>query len=319
MISLRQHAISIVAIFLALALGIVLGSTALADSVFSSLTSDKAQLQERLQVVEGEGSALRELAARSDQFDAAIAGRAVRDALAGRAVVVVAAPGAQGADLDAVSGVLAQAGGRVTGRVVLTPDFVDVQAGDRLRSTVTSVIPAGAQLRTGAVDQASLAGDLLGVVLLVDPATRQPAASPQERELVLASLQRGGFLDQAAAPLLPTEPAEAVVVVAGPGEGARDGNTGALVARLAGALAGRGAGVVLAEPGSSAQEGSAQGGGAVAVARSDGALAAAVSTVDAADTPSGRITVALALRERLDGGRGHYGVGQGAAAVTVGG
>jgi hypothetical protein len=56
----------------------------------------------------------------------------------------------------------------------------------------------------------------------------------------------------------------------------------------------------------------------VAVTRSDTALSAAVSTVDDVDTESGRITSALALGDLINGGRpGQYGIGQGAASVTI--
>ncbi|WP_280195048.1 copper transporter, partial [Nocardia farcinica] len=44
MISLRQHAISIVAIFLALAIGVVLGSQTLAADLLSGLRADKTEL-----------------------------------------------------------------------------------------------------------------------------------------------------------------------------------------------------------------------------------------------------------------------------------
>ena len=45
MISLRQHAISIAAIFFALALGIVLGSQTIASDLLSGLRDDRANLQ----------------------------------------------------------------------------------------------------------------------------------------------------------------------------------------------------------------------------------------------------------------------------------
>ncbi len=72
---------------------------------------------------------------------------------------------------------------------------MDSVNGDQLRTTVTNVIPAGIQLRTGAVDQGSLAGDLLGSVLLLDPQTAQPQTTPEERALALDALRGGGFVD----------------------------------------------------------------------------------------------------------------------------
>ena len=66
------------------------------------------------------------------------------------------------------------------------------------------------------------------------------------------------------------------------------------------------------------RDGSASGTGAVAVTRSDPALAAAVSTVDDVDSESGRITTGLALSDLINGGRpAQYGIGQGASSVTL--
>ena len=48
MISLRSHAISLAAVFLALAVGVVLGSGLLSDTVLSGLRKDKADLHQQI-------------------------------------------------------------------------------------------------------------------------------------------------------------------------------------------------------------------------------------------------------------------------------
>ena len=82
----------------------------------------------------------------------------------------------------------------VTGRVSLTDSFVDATGGDRLRTVVTNVIPAGITLKTGAVDQGSLAGDLLGSVLLLNGQNSEPQSTPDEMNLALDSLRSAGFI-----------------------------------------------------------------------------------------------------------------------------
>jgi hypothetical protein len=78
-------------------------------------------------------------------------------------------------------------------------------------------------------------------------------------------------------------------------------------------MAPHGSGTVLA-----GRDGSASGTAAVAVARSDAALSSAVSTVDDIDSESGRLTSLLALSDLAAGGKpGRYGIGHGAASVTV--
>ena len=51
--------------------------------------------------------------------------------------------------------------------------------------------------------------------------------------------------------------------------------------------------------------------GVVAQVRADPALAATVSTVDNAGTPSGRLVAAWALADLIGGRAGHYGTGAG--------
>lgn len=154
MISMRQHAISIAAIFLALAIGVVLGSGMLSSGLLSGLRDDKADLQNEIEDLNQQSNQLQQQLNSADGFDAAVGGRVVRDSLAGRTVVVITAPDADPGDLDGVNRLVTAAGGAVTGRVSLTDSFVDATGGDRLRTVVTNVIPAGITLKTGAVDQA---------------------------------------------------------------------------------------------------------------------------------------------------------------------
>lgn len=313
MISMRHHAVSLVAVFLALAVGIVLGSGVLSDSVVSGLRDDKADMRRELQTAEDQISRLDAQVLAADGFDATIAPKVVRDELLDRTVLVATTPDADPADVDAVIRSVDDAGGRVTARLALTDTFVEAAGADQLRTTVANVVPAGVELQTGAVDPGSLGGDLLGAVLLLDPATGQPRSTPEERALALNTLRSGGFVtfeDNEA------EPAQAAVVVTGEhetAEGDGGGNRGSLIARFAGAVDGRGVGAVLV-----GRPGAAVSNGAIAVVRADAALSSGLSTVDNLDREAGRITTILALREQFDGGSGRYGTGPGATAVTVG-
>ncbi|WP_280763945.1 copper transporter [Prescottella agglutinans] len=310
MISMRQHAISIAAIFLALAIGVVLGSGLLSNGMLSGLRDDKAELQNQIEHLNEKNNQLGEQLTAADGFDSAVADRILHDTLAQRSVIVITTPDANPGDIEGVQRSVAQAGGSITGRVSLTPSFVDSVNGDQLRTTVTNIIPAGIQLRTGAVDQGSLAGDLLGSVLLLNPQTAQPQTTPEERTLALETLRGGGFIDYDGN----VQPAQLAVVLTGSGDPENtSGNRGAVIARFAGALDGRGAGTVLAGPPSAAE-----GNGPIAVARADAAVAAVLTTVDNVDRESGRITTVLALQEQLGGGAGRYGTGPGATAITVG-
>jgi Copper transport outer membrane protein, MctB len=310
-ISLRQHAISLTAVFLALAVGVVLGSGLLSDTLLSGLRDEKRDMQSQINTLTDDKNALNEKLGAADDFDTQVAGRVVHDVLAGKSVVLFRTPDASNDDIDAVTRVIGEAGGSITGTVGLTQEFVDANSAEKLRSVVnSSIVPAGTQLSTTLVDQGSQAGDLLGIALLANRDAAAPSVDEAQRQTVLAALRDTGFLayEKDSFP-----PANTAVIVTGGGLGDGAGNQGATVARFAAAMAPHGSGTLVA-----GRDGSATGTAAVAVIRSDASLATAVTTVDDIGAESGRITSALGLQELINTGRtGQYGVGQGAKAVTV--
>ncbi|TFV57313.1 copper transporter [Mycobacterium sp. PS03-16] len=311
MISLRTHAISLAAVFLALAIGVALGSGLLSNTVLSGLQDDKTELQNQIGVLTEERNALNEKLSAAQDFNAQMAPRVVRDALGGKSVVIFRTPDAEDDDVDGLTRMVGQAGGTVSGTVALTPEFVEANSAEKLLSVVNSpILPAGQQLATTSVDQGSQAGDLLGIALLNNRDPAAPKVGGADRETVLAALRDTGFLTYGPEPV---GAADTALVVTGGPLGDDAGVRGATVARFAAGLAEHGSGTVLV-----GRDGSASGTGAVAVTRSDPALSGAVSTVDDADTESGRITTVLALADLLGGARpGQYGTGQGAGAVTI--
>jgi hypothetical protein len=311
MISLRSHAISLAAVFLALAVGVALGSGLLSNTLLSGLRDDKHEMQNHINGLTDDKNALNEKLSAAGEFDAQMSPRILRDALTGKSVVLFRTPDAADDDVDALTRFIGAAGGTVSGTVALTQEFVDANSAEKLLSVVNSpIVPAGRQLNTKSVDQGSQAGDLLGIALLRDKDPGPPAVDDAQRDAVLTALRDTGFITYGRERI---GPADTALIVTGGGLGEDAGNQGATVARLAAGLAPHGAGTVVA-----GRDGSASGTAAVAVTRSDPALTGAVSTVDDIDTQSGRITTVLALQELAGGGRpGKYGTGQGATAVTV--
>ncbi|HTM84778.1 MAG TPA: copper transporter [Mycobacterium sp.] len=311
MITLRHHVISLAAVFIALAIGVVLGSGLLSDSLLSGVRAEKKDLRTQINDLNGEKNALNEKLTAVNDFDALVAGRIVRDGLAGKSVVVFRTPDADSDDVEAVSRTARLAGATVAGTVSLTQEFVDANSAEKLRSVVTSsLLPPGAQLNPALIDQGSQAGDLLGIAVLInrDPAVK-PADDPQ-RQTVLAALRDTGFISYSDQQV---GAADTALVVTGGGLAEDAGNQGVSVARFAAALAPHGSGTLLA-----GRDGSAAGAAAVAVVRADAGMAAAVSTVDVVDTEAGRITAILGLAALVTGGHpGQYGIGPGATAVTV--
>jgi hypothetical protein len=310
-ISLRQHAISLAAVFLALAVGIVLGSGVLSNTLLAGLRDESRNLHGQINTLNDQKKVLNEKISAANAFDTQMADRMVHDALNGKSVVIFRAPDANNDDVDAVSRIIGQSGGSVTGTVSLTQEFVDANSAEKLRSVVnSSILPAGAQLSTKLVDQGSQAGDLLGIALLINRDPAVATVDDTQRDTVLAALRDTGFIGYGNQHI---GAANAAAVITGGGLGDDAGNQGVSVARFAAALAPHGSGALLA-----GRDGSSGGTSAVAVARADAAVTSAISTVDDVNAESGRITTVLGMADLVNGGRtGQYGTGHGATGLAV--
>lgn len=289
----RHRVLWLAAVVIALAAGVVLGSLTLSGPLVSGLRGDKGSLQQQITALNDENRALTEKLSAADKFDTEMAGRIVRDALAGKSTVLFRTPDADDADVAAMSRLVGQAGGTVTATIGLTDEFVHGNAAGKLQSVVNSpIVPAGATLNTALADPSAQAGDLLGLAMLIN---RDPKIAPVDdgaRDTVLAALRDTGFLTYTDRP----GAANTAVVVTGGALPDDAGNQGLTVARFAAALAPHGSGVVLA-----GRDGSASGVAAVAVARGDAGLGNAITTVDDVGRESARITAVLALQSMTGG------------------
>ncbi|MEV6912206.1 copper transporter [Amycolatopsis sp. NPDC051071] len=309
MISLRYHIVSIAACFLALAIGVVLGSTALNGSLLSGLAGQKEDLGSQVADLEAQRNSLNARLSDADTFAGAMGPKVVAGQLDKRSVVLVTTEDAKPADRDALKQLVGQAGASVTGEIQLTGAFSDPMRSDQLRDVVTRLQPAGVQFPT-AGDPGTLAGALLGSVALLNKDTAQPQSSPVELAAALGGLTDGGFLKAGQ----DVKPAQLAIVLTGSkytGDGA--GDRASTVARFAAQLDRSGAGTVLA-----GDAGSADGTGAIGVVRADTSSTSILSTVDNAETAAGRVTTIMALREQLEGGAGRYGIAGNAQAPAPG-
>ncbi|MBP2477440.1 hypothetical protein JOF53_006312 [Crossiella equi] len=305
MITLRYHVVSIAAVFLALALGIVLGSTVISDRLLSGLTGERDSLGQKVSDLQGERNALSARLNDADRFGTQVGPLAVRGQLDKRTVVLVTTADAAPADRDALTELVKGAGGTVTGELQLTGSFTDPGRADQLRDLVPRLVPAGVQLPTAATDPGTLAGGLLGPLLLLNQQNR-PQASGDEASAALSGLANGGFVRLGRG----VAPAQLAVVLTGGSSGGDDpGDRAAILARFATQLDRSGAGVVLA-----GRSGSADGNGALGIVRADTSATSILSTVDNVDTAAGRVVTVLALREQLDGRSGRYGIAGNAQA-----
>jgi hypothetical protein len=308
-IDFRYHLVSLIAVFLAVALGIVIGTTALNAPILEDLEGEVAALAEDKRELETQTRELQAQLDTSDAFEQAVAPSLVAGNLAGRSVVLVAV----GEDVatetvEEVSTLVGQAGGTLTGTVRLQPGYSDPATAAEVQSYVTGPgLPTGVTLPE-TDDTGQLVGSLLAQVLMRPATPGAPAPDTAALSSVLAGLRALDVLDVESSSVTPAD--FAVLLTAGaPAEQDAAQRTDTLV-DLALALDAAGSGAVVAGDAASAGDT-----GLVGVIRADPENSAAVSTVDNVDAASGRISTVLALGRESQGTSGAYGTGEDAQPV----
>lgn len=302
MIDFRYHLVSIVAIFLALTIGIVLGTTLLQDPALNAAKKVSEQLTTEKQELRTQLDALRHREAGNDSFVAAVTPKLVAGTLSGQSVLLVEAPGAADSLREQQQAVLERAGAKVVGRISVTDRYLDPKS-TLLDQLAGQLKPGNMTFPSGATPYEKAAAVLGGALMW-----RGEGTAPAVGDTVISAFETAGLIsvDQdvtARATLAVLFAPETLFT----GEGA-DLQAGGAVALASGLdQAGRGA-VVTA---TAAATGS---GGVLAALRDDGDAAKAVSGVDTLDLPAGRVVVVYALQEQLSGGAGQYGVGRGSSA-----
>jgi len=89
MISMRYHIVSLAAIFLALALGIILGATKISSPILAGLQTDKTSLSSQNDQLSTDNSSLTARVSSDDKFSASVSSLAVRGTLPNTTVVLI--------------------------------------------------------------------------------------------------------------------------------------------------------------------------------------------------------------------------------------
>ena len=174
MIDFRYHIVSIVAVFLALALGLVLGTTFIDPLVVGDLKSQVTKLVNDKRGLQSDVESLRAQAADGTAFARAATLPLVKDQLAGRTVVLVSLPGVTTGLRDDLLALLDKSGARVSTRVTLTDRYGDPTQDALLASTVSAATPTGVVLSGTTASQR--AAELLAAVLT--ESTEVPSGPP---------------------------------------------------------------------------------------------------------------------------------------------
>lgn len=283
MITFRHFLTSLVAVFLALAVGIVLGGGPLSD------VTDPAPTPAAATDVAAPNAA----GAYAEGFAGTVGPLLTSAKLAERGVAVVTAPGVNEETLTALAEQVSAAGGAITGRYSLTDTMV-------LPEQKSLVDTLGSQLmtqqgKTIAADATTY--DRIGQLLGVAIATTAPEgdASSGKQAGIIESLVGAGLVAFEGSV---TRRAPLVLLVLGAEPAAEGGD--AITAGIATGLSRAATGVVVA--GTLADGGEGQ----VGQLRAE-PVSAEVATVDGIDTAAGRVTVVLTLARALSTKGGAFG------------
>ena len=300
MINFRYHVVSLTAVFLALAIGLVVGTAALngpvADSLndrVNALGKDNKNLREQVGHLTGEVN-------QKEDFVREVAPLLLTSTLTGQRVLVVSLPGG-GDHVEGVLEMLATAGAKITARVDVEDKFTNPENGVELldladQAAVPTVPVTSLPGNSDGVEKSSA---LLAAVLL----DRLPVVTEADQRSVIEAYKAAGYISVDGEV---SGPAEAVVMVAGlPYTDRESAEKNKAVVTMATQLD-QASRLVVA---GSAVAGD---GNAVSAVRGDPTLSKTISTVDNAGTVQGQLAAAMAVQEQLGGGVGQYGVGAGA-------
>ncbi len=296
MINFRYHIVSLVAVFLALGLGILMGSTVIDQGLVRQLQNQTRSLAGNLDSVRGENGTLKNQLSLWETFGESSLAPLISGRLQGRSVVLLAQDTTDPHLFDQLADVLRDAGATNAGRVTFSPKWTLKDAPSREQLGLALGAPAAGAEEMWSEAAGRLAGRL------------GRARDVTEQGDLLTALQTSGFLSVDAASAGAFPPANALVIVLA--SGAKDANPPEaeffmpFLRALSPARR-----TLVAEPVGSADSLAER-------VRGDAQLRAKVSTIDDGDITLGRLALVLSLRELAANARAtHFGARRSASGL----
>jgi hypothetical protein len=310
LIDFRYHLVSIVAVFLALGIGVLMGSAVLGENLIKDLRNDLKDIRTTNEDLRQQTLSLEEQLSESEGFASEIQPLLINGALSGRQVVIVQFEGTNGDFVDEIQSLIGESGGEITSIITFLEQasLSDDATVDQIALLLGSSESDPDRLRAELGDDV---GDLIGKASLggVGDEGEQESTAQETLEELATQLQEAGFIETQVVEeqQLVNEGATILVLVGSDSDPPFRINE--FTRALGSSIAQNDVAVVLAESSSSIWA-------AVQMIRSDEDAAALVSTVDDAGSPAGGTATILTLEEAIGGVRGHhYGVGSGAESI----
>jgi hypothetical protein len=307
-ISLRQHIFSLVAVFVALAIGIAAGSTVVRGPLLDSTRARLEAAEENIAVERAENDALAAELAQLDDWVAPGPAQLLGGRLAGTGVLLVVVGDVDGDVVDGVIRSVRASDGPLIGELRIAPQVMSPEQADRVAAVL------GVQPSDELVPMVVF-GERLAT--LIPPVAE---ALTDDDEAVPAEVLRGAFGDLEDAGLVdvlevddsPVDVDVVEVLIL------TDRNVVSDPTPMLGGLitisdpVGAAMTVLVAEVGRVAQDNDTPTPSFVGAIRDDGRLRDEVSTVDNAETILGWVAAVLGLESARTGAVGHYGFRDGA-------
>ncbi|GAA1694152.1 copper transporter [Glycomyces endophyticus] len=303
MINFRYHLVSLTAVFLALTVGLILGTAALNGPAMEALETTSQTLRDSNEQLRANVQELEEQLGEEQEFAAEIAPAYLAGKLTGRNILVVALPGAD-SSVDGAVEMLGYAGATVSGRISVLDDFFDPANADQLVDLIDTTTPATVTTPV-TYDGVQAMSYVLAAVTTGKAAGTAVEIAPGDITTVTTALTD---LSMLTVETPPTGAADGVLVLAGPG--ATDSDAEA-----------RNTGMVTLTNEFSVDSPTVYGaitstgdGNPIATIRADDA--GTVATVDNVSFTQGQIAAVAALADIINTGTvDHLGIGEGASGL----
>jgi hypothetical protein len=311
-INFRFHLVSLVAVFLALALGVVMGSTVIDRAIVDRLSSQISSVKKRADEQRAENRVLRDQVKGLETFVAQSQPQVTARRLNQVPVTVVAVRGVPAEDVRAACDILRSAGALVPGALWIEDPFSasDPAARAKLVEAMGDSGLAIDDLRQVALEalghRMATGARVTTVPVSTSGSTLDTLVALNEAGLVSFDTMGGGAVDLGSWPSAGAR----MLVIDGSQAHPSPGTVTIPILRSAAAAGGRLALAEVFRPTATLKTR----GSVVRGVREDAALSRVVSTVDDLDDIRGQVALTLAVQELGTGRAGHYGEGPGASS-----
>lgn len=302
MISFRFHLVSLVAVFLAIGVGVLMGTTVINRGVVSQLQSQTEGLSGQLDALREQVGELQGEAEVWTEFGEEAMAPILAGRLSDRQIVLVTQDGTSEESLGGVRRALEEAGAELVALLSIGPRTALETDADR--ESLAAIVGMDADEEPEAL--AAAAATMLAARLADGPNGTDTLERLLDADFLVI---QGPRLTETGLRAL-GGPDETVVTVAG-GPAPSEVEPESFLVPLVANLATGGTLVVAAEP----AEGGEQEPPFVTALRGDGEVSSLIATQDNVDQLAGQIGLVLALEDLLQGEPGHYGVKDGASAA----